>query len=179
MVELSTVVSPFSDPSSIEEAVSSRAPVSCRIALSSDDVELHRALRHAVFVEEQRLFQGTDHDLHDDTADTLCVLGLCGAVACGAVRLYPLDEPGRWKGDRLAVLPPVRHLTLGAALVRFAVETAGARGGREMVASVQVQNVPFFEYLGWRRVGEPFTYVGHPHQQMAIALRPGKPTHAP
>ena len=115
MVELSTVVSPFSDPSSIEEAVSSRAPVSCRIALSSDDVELHRALRHAVFVEEQRLFQGTDRDLHDDTADTLCVLGLCGAVACGAVRLYPLDEPGLWKGDRLAVLPPVRHLTLGGS----------------------------------------------------------------
>ena len=58
-----------------------------------------------------------------------------GAVG-GAVRLYPLGEPGLWKGDRLAVLPEAAH---GAArrptLVRFAVRDRGrARRATRMVA---------------------------------------------
>ena len=48
----------------------------------------------------------------------------------GAVRLYPLDEAGLWKGDRLAVLRDARPLPAGGPLVRFAVETAGRMGAR-------------------------------------------------
>lgn len=88
------------------------------------------------------------------------------------MRLYPLDDEGLWKGDRLAVLDPFRRRRLGAPLVRFAVKTAGERGGRRMLAHVQVPNVPFFERLGWEPVGEAEEYVGHLHQVMAIALRP-------
>ena len=39
-----------------------------------------------------------------------------------------------------------------------------------MVARIQLPNVRFFEHLGWRRVGAPVDYVGHPHQQMLIDL---------
>jgi len=88
----------------------------------------------------------------------------------GAVRLYPV-EPGLWQGDRLAVLPPFRAWNLGGALVRFAVETAAALGGAEMLAHVQTANVRFFERLGWCRRGEPEIYVGLPHQLMSIDLR--------
>lgn len=171
MTTTSTIVSPFSDAAAFEPVPALRDPISCRLASSPEEIELHLALREAVFVHEQRLFQGSDRDAHDGDPATLWALGLCGAVAGGAVRLYPLDQPGRWKGDRLAVLPPFRKLMLGAALVRFAVQTAGERGGEEMIAAVQVQNVRFFEHLGWHRVGEPYMYVGRPHQQMAIELR--------
>jgi hypothetical protein len=58
-------------------------------------------------------------------------------------------------------------------LVRFAVRTAGERGGRRMVAQVQVPNVPFFERLGWRRDGDPAPMFGVEHQPMAIDLRRG------
>jgi GNAT superfamily N-acetyltransferase len=75
-----------------------------------------------------------------------------------------------WKGDRLAVLPPYRRCGLGGPLVRFAVKTAGALGGAEMVAFIQPQNVPVFEHLGWCAVGRPTVYVGRPHQQMRISL---------
>jgi putative N-acetyltransferase (TIGR04045 family) len=95
-------------------------------------------------------------------------------VAGGAVRLYPLDDVGEWKGDRLAVLPEFRKHGLGAPLVRFAVRTAGELGGRRMIAHIQPPNVRFFERLGWERVGEPMVYVGHPHQLMAIGLSPGR-----
>ena len=39
-----------------------------------------------------------------------------------------------------------------------------------MVAHIQLANVTFFARLGWAVVGEVETYVGLPHQPMAIAL---------
>ena len=83
--------------------------------------------------------------------DTVHVVGLVDGAVVGAVRLYPLDRHGLWKGDRLAVLPEARVRHLGAELVRFAVATAGELGGQRMVAQVQVPNVRFFEHLGWSR----------------------------
>ena len=35
----------------------------------------------------------------------------------------------------------------------------------------QAGNVRFFQALGWTAVGDPADYLGHPHQQMSIALR--------
>jgi GNAT superfamily N-acetyltransferase len=98
------------------------------------------------------------------------VVGLVEASVVGAVRLYPLGADGLWQGDRLAVLPVARARHLGAQLVRFAVATAGERGGHTMVARVQVPNVRFFEQLDWSVDGLPGPYHGVMHQPMAIAL---------
>jgi putative N-acetyltransferase (TIGR04045 family) len=146
--------------------------VRCLASSTEEEVEVHHGIRHAVFVQEQGFFEGTDLDDHDADPGTVKVLALYGSVAGGAVRLYPLDEPGLWKGDRLAVLPTFRPRGLGAHLVRFAVRTAGERGGELMIAHVQPRNVTFFRKLGWHTVGEPVEYVGHAHQQMAIELAP-------
>ena len=94
-----------------------------------------------------------------------------GGEVVGTVRLYPLGD-GLWKGDRLAVLPDARVHRLGAALVNFAVRTAGSLGGVRMVAQVQTSNVRFFERLGWERDGEAAPYRGVMHQPMAIPLSP-------
>ena len=102
-----------------------------------------------------------------------------GGSVVGAVRLYPLDEAGLWKGDRLAVLPGARTLGVGAPLVRFAVETAGAAGGTRMVALIQKPNVPFFRRLGWSRQGEPGEYRGATHQPMTIRLAGAQPEFSP
>jgi putative N-acetyltransferase (TIGR04045 family) len=143
----------------------------CRAAGSAEELAAHHSIRHRVFVEEQAIFAGTDRDARDDESATVHVLGLVGGVVGGAVRLYPLDGAGeRWQGDRLAVLPEHRVHGLGAPLVRFAVLTAGARGGRVMVAHIQLPNVVFFRRLGWRRDGDVETYAGRPHQPMAIDL---------
>ena len=97
--------------------------------------------------------------------------GSLTGTACGTVRLYPVPEvPGRWKGDRLAVLDGHRHHGLGAPLVRFAVATAAARGGREMEAYIQPANVTFFERLGWRPTGGLVSYADIAHQRMLIGL---------
>jgi putative N-acetyltransferase (TIGR04045 family) len=125
-----------------------------------------------VFVHEQGLFADDDRDRFDEDGATLHVVGVAGRRVGGAVRLYPLEEAGVWKGDRLAVLPRFRHGQLGVQLVHYAVATAGRLGGDRMVAMIQVPNVGFFTELGWRAVGDVEPYHGVDHRQMDIDLRP-------
>jgi putative N-acetyltransferase (TIGR04045 family) len=139
-----------------------------RVARSEEDLAAHHRVRHAVFVEEQGIFAGSDRDAWDPGA--VHAVASLGPLVVGAVRFYPLDEAGLWQGDRLAVLPEARRLRVGGPLVRFAVATAGARGGARMIARVQEPNVPFFLHLGWSRVGPPAEYRGLPHQRMLIPL---------
>lgn len=145
-------------------------PGLCFIVGAPAELAEHLAIRQRVFVEEQRLFLGSDRDERDQNPATAHVLALWHGRPAGAVRLYPLDDHGLWKGDRLAVLPSLRQHRLGELLVRFAVRTAGERGGKRMIAYVQLSNVAFFEQLGWNRVGDAVEYVGRPHQQMEIGL---------
>jgi putative N-acetyltransferase (TIGR04045 family) len=142
----------------------------CRVARSPELVEQHFAVRRAVFVDEQALFAVDDRDEWDARAGTLHAVGTASGVVGGAVRLYPLARDGLWKGDRLAVLPEYRHGSLGSELVRFAVRSAGARGGTRMVAMIQLPNVRFFALLGWGACGPVQPYHGVPHQPMDIAL---------
>jgi putative N-acetyltransferase (TIGR04045 family) len=130
-------------------------------------------VRHQIFVLDQRLFVGDDRDERDLAPGTLHVVGVDDGAIVGAVRLYPLTG-GCWQGDRLAVLPQARVRHLGAQLVRFAVATAGERGGHTMVARIQVPNVRFFEQLGWHADGPPGPFHGVTHQPMAIPLGPAR-----
>ncbi|SNS70850.1 putative N-acetyltransferase, MSMEG_0567 N-terminal domain family [Asanoa hainanensis] len=151
-----------------------RLRIGCRVATSAADLAAHHAVRHRVFVAEQHIFAGSDRDAHDARPSTIPVIGDVDGTIGGSVRLFPLDAAGRrWQGDRLAVLPEFRAYGLGAPLVRFAVDTAGARGGSVMVAHIQLANVRFFERLGWHRDGDLETYAGLPHQPMAIDLGRG------
>lgn len=139
---------------------------------SPNDVVDHHRIRRDVFVGEQRLFVDTDLDEFDDIASTLKVLAYRDLEPAGTVRLFPLDAAGyQWQGDRLAVLPAFRRFSIGAPLVRFAVQTAGQFGGSVMTAHIQPGNVVFFQHLGWACDGAVETYVGVPHQPMRIDLR--------
>jgi putative N-acetyltransferase (TIGR04045 family) len=153
------------------EPAAAVARAECRVARTARERASHFAVRHEVFVVEQGLFSPDDRDGFDSHPDTLHAIAVVAGVTEGAVRLYPLDGDGLWKGDRLAVLPAHRHGMLGARLVRFAVSTAGALGGRRMVAMIQLPNVDFFRSLGWRESGAVVAYHGVAHQPMEIPLR--------
>jgi putative N-acetyltransferase (TIGR04045 family) len=171
---IAAALSPFSaGPEALARA--DAGPLACHVTSDPAEVELHHLIRREVFVTEQAIFPIDDRDERDDDPDVLKVLGLCGPVAAGAVRLYVIDaDAGIWQGDRLAVLHRFRRHGLGAPLVRFAVRTAGELGGRTMVAHIQPANVRWFESLGWRSAGEPEIYVGLPHQPMEIGLSPAR-----
>jgi putative N-acetyltransferase (TIGR04045 family) len=143
--------------------------LTCRPVEGPLELACHHEIRRAVFVAEQGLFRADDRDEHDEDPATVHVLGLVEGEPAGSVRLYPLRD-GRWKGDRLAVLPAHRRVRLGGPLVRCAVGLAGERGGTVMEAQVQLPNVRFFVQLGWSAVGSPADHVGVPHQRMTIPL---------
>jgi putative N-acetyltransferase (TIGR04045 family) len=164
------VISPFSKHAEALLSHGDGHSLTCRVASSPEELAIHMEIRDQIFVAEQQFFRETDRDDHDTNPSTIHVLGLYGPVAGGAVRLYPLEESGLWKGDRLAVLPHFRKL-MGAKLVRFAVHIAGERGGDLMIAHVQPQNVRFFMHLGWHPEGELMEFHAHPHQLMAIPLQ--------
>ncbi len=130
---------PLSKPAEAEEALGEKFGVSCRAASTPDELAIHFRIRQDVFVREQRFFTASDKNERDCDSHTVHVLALWGNVAAGAVRLYPLGERNRWKGDRLAVVRGFRKHGLGGPLVRFAVQTAGERGGELMVANIQLQ----------------------------------------
>ncbi len=158
--------SPVADPALRER--------SCRVAGGADERRAHFAVRRAVFCAEQGMFGGDDdRDPRDAEAATLHAVGVEAGLIGGTVRLYPLDADGLlWQGDRLAVLPAFRHGSLGGSLVRFAVRTAGERGGERMVAMIQLANVRFFLALGWSLDGDVVDFHGRAHQPMAIAFSP-------
>jgi putative N-acetyltransferase (TIGR04045 family) len=151
-------------------ARSRRAIPQCRAVRPGDGLEQHLAVRHAVFVAEQAVFAATDRDDRDGDPGTVHALATLGDVVAGAVRLYPTDDGGAWRGDRLAVLPDHRGGHAGAALVRFAVRTAAARGGLLMRAHIQLPNVRFFTALRWEPDGPVVPYHGIDHQPMVIDL---------
>ena len=129
-------------------------------------------LRRRVFVEEQAIFEGDDHDDIDLIATHLVALSTLAHEAdrvVGTVRIHE-EEPGLWWGSRLAVDSDFRRVgRLGAELIRLAVSTANARGCHTFLAHVQMQNVPLFRRLHWHGLDEE-EHHGVPHLRMVADL---------
>ncbi len=142
------------------------------------DVVAHRALRRAVFVDEQGLFPGDaagDLDGHDHDPRAIVLVARDGAgEVLGGVRLAPVDpdaarpDLGWWTGSRLVVSPAARRragMRVGAALVRAACARAEAAGVLRFEADGQTANETLFTRLGWRRIRDT-TVLGRPHVRM-------------
>ncbi len=129
-------------------------------------------LRHQVFVEEQKIFTGNDHDAIDHTAISLVAIATLAAEPAdvvGTVRIHQ-PSPGVWWGSRLAVSPDYRKVgRLGSELIRLAVGTANGCGCHEFHAHVQLQNVALFRRLHWEPVAEVDLH-GVPHMHMLASL---------
>lgn len=143
----------------------------CKIAETAAEREGHFAVRRAVFVEEQGLFAATDVDEHDDHAILMVAVDTRTGAVVGAVRCVAAGDDV-WYGGRLAVLRAYRRhrAAIGARLCRLAEATVIAHGCRRFLAYIQMRNVPFFEHLGWTRIGDPVVHYGQPHQIMAASL---------
>ncbi|MCG6895058.1 MAG: MSMEG_0568 family radical SAM protein [Desulfobacteraceae bacterium] len=143
-----------------------------RIHTARNEVELDRAraIRHAVFVEEQGLFAGSDRDEHDDCSIHL-VAEQDGRVV-GTVRVFPDPERGNghWIGSRLAVDRDARIYRIGAGLVREAMRRVKKKGCTVFTAHIQEKNVHFFQKLGWTAIGPTEILCGHPHRPMQADL---------
>ncbi|MBO0983887.1 MSMEG_0567/sll0787 family protein [Rathayibacter sp. SD072] len=143
------------------------APLSIAVADEAGTLA-YRALRRAVFVEEQQLFDSDDRDALDDDPRTVVLVARLGGEVVGGVRLAPALEQdlGWWTGSRLVVRRDARGAAgLGAALVRAACAEAESRGVIRFEATVQRQNEILFRRLGWDRLGTA-DVAGLPHVRM-------------
>ena len=118
-------------------------------------------LRSAIFCQEQHLFEDCDRDAKDAIAYPIAALshdarlgsGVPGGVV-GVVRILE-ESPRVWYGGRLGVHPDCRRLNqIGKGLIWKAVTTAHGWGCDRFLATVQIQNVRFFERLHWQSLKE-------------------------
>jgi putative N-acetyltransferase (TIGR04045 family) len=156
--------------------------VSAHIAGEPWQIEGYLALRRSIFVDEQRIFEGSDVDEHDAVSTPIVVIGHVAGMpdeVIGGVRIYPAGD-GTWFGGRLGVAPHYRaRRVVGTSLIVAAVSTARARDCTRFLATVQEANVAYFERHRFRCL-HPVDVCGHPHRLMAADLEayPPRVAHA-
>ncbi|GGC05771.1 hypothetical protein GCM10007205_13590 [Oxalicibacterium flavum] len=156
----------------------SDASVRIKLATAQHEIDATRAIRRAVFCDEQGIFDGDDIDATDRIATPIAALlqSPAGDEVVGTVRIHQ-PEPGLWYGSRLAVARHARRIgSVGSGLIRLAVCTANARGCHTFLAQVQAQNVPLFERLHWHSL-QQMDIHGRPHHLMQADLAHYPPIH--
>ena len=140
-----------------------------QLATDSQEVADYFALRRSIFAEEQQLFQGDDVDEIDKIAYPIVAIATDINKVVGVVRIYEV-EPGIWYGGRLGTHPDYRRgWQIGKGLIYKAVTTANTWGCKQFLATVQLQNVRFFQRLHWETM-EEIVICERPHHFMEADL---------
>ena len=127
-----------------------------KLAHTQPEIVAYFALRRKIFVEEQALFQHDDIDALDTIAHPIIAVvpDAPSLKVLGVVRIYE-SEPRLWYGGRLGTHPDYRRgWHIGKGLINKAVTTANAWGCDRFLATVQIQNVRFFQRLHWDSLAE-------------------------
>ncbi len=139
-----------------------------KLAASSDEIDDYFALRRSIFAEEQQIFEGDDRDNIDLFAYPIVAIAPHQQVI-GVVRIYEV-EPGVWYGGRLGTHVDYRKgWSVGKGLIHKAVTTANSWGCHQFLATVQLQNVRFFQRFHWQSL-EELSICDRPHYLMEADL---------
>lgn len=129
----------------------------------TEDLDLCRALRRKVFIDEQGVPE--DIEMDDQDGHALHLLLWQDGEAVGSARV--LLKGGTGKIGRVCVLPDGRGAGYGTALMRAAVDVLRAQPGLSRAkVGAQVQALGFYEKLGFAPQGDVYDEAGIPHQDM-------------
>jgi predicted GNAT family N-acyltransferase len=123
-----------------------------------------RAVRQAVFVDEQQVPANLEWDDRDDDCVQLLATDANGS-AIGTGRLLADGAIGR-----IAILAAHRGRGLGRAIMEALITEARRRGLTETYLTAQTQARAFYEKLGFAVAGEEFLEAGIPHITMKRKL---------
>ena len=127
------------------------------------------ALRDAVLRQPLSLrFSAEELAAEADSCHLACYRG-DRLAACLVLR--PLAD-GDVQMRQVAVAPDWQRQGIGTALAERSEALARARGFRRMVLHARESAVPFYERLGYSRIGERFEEVTLPHWAMEKRLAP-------
>ncbi len=134
-----------------------------RVSWQSAQSEL-RALREAVFINEQHVPPALEWDGLDDN---------CAHVLAFDEQGRPIGT-GRLLADghigRMAVLPPWRHQGVGSALLTALIAIARKMRLPSVELDAQTQALGFYQRHGFHAIGEVFMDAGILHQRMQRVL---------
>lgn len=140
-----------------------------KLATSANEISDYFRLRQSIFCNEQGLFAESDVDEIDRTAYPIVAMTMETHQVVGVVRIYEV-EPGIWYGGRLGTHADYRKgWQIGKGLIHKAVTTANAWGCQQFLATVQLQNVRFFQRLHWESI-EEIMICDRPHHLMEADL---------
>ena len=147
------------------------ANLTIREALSEADWQDVRAIREAVFVQEQACPPEEEWDAHD-AADTRGrtvhhLLGLLGAEPVACARWRSVGDVA--KLERFAVLVPYRGRGVARAMVSAALAGARAAGFSRFALHAQAHLAGFYASFGFAPQGDPFQEAGIEHVKMTLA----------
>ncbi|MDB5095814.1 MAG: family N-acetyltransferase [Cyanobacteria bacterium RYN_339] len=140
--------------------------IEVRRATSDADWQACKAIRFAVFVDEQQVPSALELDALD--AGARHWLAMDGERPVGTARAVTL--PDGWKVGRVAVLGELRGQGVGNALMRVIASEARLAGARKLMLESQVHAMPFYAKLGYVPEGDEFLEAGIPHRKMVLAL---------
>lgn len=128
----------------------------------NDDKATLRAIRTAVFVEEQNVPIELEWDDEDKTAIHLLALTADGEAA-GTARLLPSGQIGR-----MAVLEHFRDQHIGEILLNAALQLSIEKGLPPAFLHAQIQVRDFYSKAGFEPEGDIFMEAGIAHVTMRL-----------
>lgn len=137
--------------------------IEIREALGGPDMEAALTLRHAVFIEEQRVDEPHDRDDRDPVATHF--VALHDGRVVGTCRVFPSGE-GRVRLGRLAVDASVRRRGIASALLGHSERWAREHEATEVVLAAQTDARPLYEQAGYTARGDAFMEAGIEHVMM-------------
>lgn len=133
------------------------------------DVEDLKRVRTAVFIVEQQVPESEEWD-SDDPISEHALARTPDRTPIGTARLTPDGRIGR-----MAVMREWRGAGVGAALLRFLIERAQARGMSRLSLHAQTHAIPFYEKAGFVAEGPEYLECEIPHRTMVLTLATSEP----
>jgi len=135
-----------------------------RSATWNNDSAAIKAVRHAVFIQEQEVPEELESDQFD--ADSAYVLAEAkDGQAIGCARLQP-----NGKVTRIAVLEKWRRLGVGSEMLKELISMAKRRQQKTLYMHAQVQAKALYEAFEFKSSGDVFTEAGIEHVKMTRDL---------
>lgn len=134
---------------------------------TTSDIDTCRALRRAVFIEEQGIREEDEWD--DLDGEAIHLLAWQGGAPVGTARI--LTQGGTGKIGRVCVLPEARGTGLGRQLICAGMDVLRARPGiTRAKLGAQTHAIGFYEKLGFVADGPIYDDAGIPHRDMIREL---------
>jgi YbgC/YbaW family acyl-CoA thioester hydrolase len=126
-------------------------------------------VRKEVFVHEQGIPESEEWDAQDTAAMHAVVYNRLNMPLATGRLLVAGPEHGQKVAQigRMATQRALRGAGLGRSVLDALVQSAVARGDREVILHAQRSAAPFYATAGFTQRGEPFDEVGIPHIEMA------------